>query len=112
MWAISSGSALRIAADLAQGRFLGVGVRQVDVRRGVEAVQQVGGAQRVAEAAQAVELGERADQFGLVVGVLVVAVPGVHGDAAGLLVRVTLLGLLQVGVHLEEGEQRAPAAGS
>ena len=62
--------------------------------------------ERGAEAAQAVELGERADQFGLVVGVLVVAVAGVHGDAAALLVLVTLLRLLQVGVHLE-GERGA-----
>jgi hypothetical protein len=41
-----------------------------------------------------------------VVGVLVVAVRGVHGDAAALLVRVALLGLLQVGVDLE-GERGA-----
>ncbi|CAM5708837.1 hypothetical protein SGRIM128S_09640 [Streptomyces griseomycini] len=90
--------------DLAQGRLRGVGVQQVDVRlEGVhaEAVEEFGGAQRVAEAAQAVELGEGADQLGLVVGVLVVAVRGVEGDAAALLVRVALPGLVQVGVDLE-----------
>jgi hypothetical protein len=95
--------------DLAQGSVLGVGVQQVDVRlEGVDAevVEQAGGGERVAEAAQAVELGEGADQFGLVVGVLVVAVRGVHWDAAALLVRVALLGLFQIGVDLE-GERGA-----
>ncbi len=89
---------------LAQGRLLGAGVQQVDVRlEGVhaEAVEECGGVQRVAEAAQAVELGEGADQFGLVVGVLVIAVRGGDGDAAALLVLVTRLRLGPVGVDLE-----------
>lgn len=79
-------------------------MQQVDVRlEGVhaESVEEFGGAQRVAEAAQAVELGEGADQFGLVVGVLVVAVRGGDGDASALLVLVARPRLRQVGVDLE-----------
>ncbi|GAA1419386.1 hypothetical protein GCM10009601_16180 [Streptomyces thermospinosisporus] len=76
---------------------VGVGLEGVDAER----VEEACGAQRVAEAAQAVELGERADQFRLVVGVLVVAVRGVHGNAAALLVLEAFPGLLQVGVDLE-----------
>ncbi|MGX1120167.1 hypothetical protein RKD37_005530 [Streptomyces ambofaciens] len=81
-----------------------MGAQQVGVRLeggDAEAVEQVGRVGRGAEAAQAVELGEGADQFGLVVGVLVVAVRGVHGDAPALLVLVTGPGLGEVGVDLE-----------
>ena len=89
---------------LAQGGLGGVGVQQVDVRlegADTEAVEQAGGGERVTEAAQAVEPGERADQFGLVVGVLVVALRGVHGDAAALLVLEAALRLVEGGVDLE-----------
>ncbi len=95
--------------DLAQGGVLGVGAQQVDVGLeggDAEPVEEVGGLGGRAEAAQAVELGEGADQFGLVVGVLVVAVRGVEGDAAALLVLVTGPGLGEVGVDLE-GERGA-----
>jgi hypothetical protein len=95
---------------LAQRGLFGVGVQQVDVRlEGVDLQgrEQVCGLQRGPEAAQTVELRERADQFGLVVGVLVVAVRGVDRDTATLLVLVTLPGLVEVGVHLEgEGSAR------
>lgn len=98
---------------LAQRSLFGVGVQQVDVRLegvDVEGREQVGGLRRGPESAQTVELRERADEFGLVVGVLVVAVRGVDRDAPALLVLVPLLGLGEVGVHLE-GEG-APAARS
>ncbi len=110
--------------DLAQRGGLGVGVQQVDV--GLEGVDLEGGEELGrgvggAEAAQALEGGEGADELGLVVGVLVVAVRGVERDAAGLLVGVAGPGLLEVGVDLEgegvgggeeleqEGQARAEA---
>src|ERR1043165_1404825 len=84
--------------DLAQRRLLGVGAQQIGVRLeavDAEAFEELGGFLGCAEAAQTVERRERADQFGLVVGVLVVAVRGVDRDAALLLVLVTLLRLLE-----------------
>ncbi|GAA3099824.1 hypothetical protein GCM10020254_51640 [Streptomyces goshikiensis] len=94
---------------LPQRRLLGVGVQQVHVRLegvDVEAVEEGRGLQGPAESAQPAEGGERADQLGLVVGVLVVAVTGVHGDAARLLVGEAGARLGQVGVDLE-GERGA-----
>ena len=88
---------------------LGAGAEQVHVRlEGVDAEggYQVRGLGGPAEAAQAVEGRERADQLGLVVGVLVVAVRRVDRDAAALLVGVALLRLGEVGVDLE-GERGA-----
>lgn len=104
-----TGHVLRVGAqhrreDLAQRRLLRVGAQQVDVRLegvDVEGGEERGGLLGGAEAAQAVELGEGADQFGLVVGVLVVAVRGVDRDAPALLVLVALPCLFEVGVHLE-----------
>ena len=69
----------------------------VDLQRLQRAAASVGGA----EAAQALERRERADQFGLVVGVLVVALRRVERDAGALLVRVPLPRLGEVGVDLE-----------
>lgn len=90
--------------DLAQRRLLGVCAQDVHVRLervDVESSEQVGRFGGCAEAAEAVEVRQRADEFGLVVGVLVVAVRGVDRDAAALFVRVPLLRLGEVGVDLE-----------
>ncbi|GAA3060558.1 hypothetical protein GCM10020000_49500 [Streptomyces olivoverticillatus] len=54
-----------------------------------------------AEAAEALEGGERADQFGLVVGVLVVAVRGVVRDVPRLFAGEARSRLFEVGVDLE-----------
>lgn len=89
---------------LAQCGLFGVGVQEVDVRLegvDVEGGEQGGGLERGAETAQAVELREGADEFRLVVGVLVVAVARVDRDSAPLLVLVALPGLFEVGVDLE-----------
>ncbi|BCK70851.1 hypothetical protein Srufu_048040 [Streptomyces libani subsp. rufus] len=94
---------------LAQGVLFGAGAQDVDVRLEVvdaQALQEVRGLCRVPEAAQTVEEGERDDQLGLVVCVLVVAVAGVDGDAAPLLVGEAFGGLRPVGVDLE-GERGA-----
>ena len=79
---------------------------------------------RIPETDQRVELGERADQLGLVVGVAVVAVARVPRDAGRILAPEALAGLLEArvglqrqrlvrGQHLEQERQRrvpAPAA--
>jgi hypothetical protein len=81
-----------------------VGAQHVGVRlegvdaEGFEDLGRLGGNP---EAAQSVERGERTDQFGFVVGVLVVAVRGVDGDPASFLVGVPLLRLGEVRVDLE-----------
>ncbi|GAA3224106.1 hypothetical protein GCM10020216_037510 [Nonomuraea helvata] len=70
------------------------------VRQG-QTVEEVRGGGGVAEAAQAVERGERADHLGLVRGVLVRARRVVDGDAPGVLVGEPGLGLRGGGVDLE-----------
>ena len=109
--AISSRSAVSTAVSTSRSAASsGLGVQQVDVRlEGVDVRGPRAGRRPPVGARKPhrpVERRERADQFGLVVGVLVVAVRGVDRDAARLLVRVALLRLRQVGVHLE-GERGA-----
>ncbi|MCO5606194.1 hypothetical protein L7F22_060381 [Adiantum nelumboides] len=79
------------------GEQLGVGGELGDVQ-GAEQLHRAG---RLAEPDQRDELGQRADQLRLVVGVAVVAVRRVHRDPRGVLPLPALTGLLQARVGLQ-----------
>jgi hypothetical protein len=66
-----------------------------------EGAQQPHRGRRVAEADERVELGQRADQLGLVVGVLVVAVRRVAGEPGRLLAGESHFRLLEARVRLQ-----------
>ena len=74
-----------------------VGRQFGDVQRG----EQLGRPMRRPEPAECLELRYRISHFRLVVGVPIVALGAVALDPGGLLGRVTGLGLLPVGMHLE-----------
>ena len=88
----------------AQARGVRLGRQQRDVRGqlgDVQRAQQREGLRDLAEADQRVELGERADQLGLVARVAVVAGGRVDGDAGGVLPREALGGLGRARVRLQ-----------
>jgi hypothetical protein len=88
----------------------------------VQLGEQLDGTERVPETRERVEVGQRADQLGFVVGVGVVAFRGVPGDSPSLLTEEALGSLLRRrvglqaqwffgGEHLEQERQSvAPAA--